>query len=124
MRFTPAWNYKRYCDGSRLGDEAVIAQAEVQIATLQEQLKSLQEALNKAGGRLGDGAKSIDPATLPGIVVDDTQAEKRGNWTLSQSVAGYVGENYLHSTELAASGRKKRRGNGPGITLGGVMGSG
>ena len=83
-------------------DEAIIEQAEVQIAALQAELKSLQGNLKKAGGRLGDGAKSIDPASLPGIVIDDTQAEKRGSWTSSQFVAGYVGEHYLHSTQRTA----------------------
>jgi len=84
-------------------DETLIAQSEASIATSQEELKSLRSMLSKAGGQPAGGAKSIDPTSLPGIVVDDTQAEKQGNWTVSQSVAGYVGENYVHAMEPAAS---------------------
>ena len=84
-------------------DETLIAQSEASIASLQEELKSLRSLLNKASGPVTGSAKSIDPASLPGIVVDDTQAEKHGNWTVSQSVAGYVGANYVHATEPSAS---------------------
>ncbi|MCB9940060.1 MAG: DUF1553 domain-containing protein [Planctomycetaceae bacterium] len=84
-------------------DEAVVEKVEAQVAALDGDLKALKAELSKIGGRPSNGVKSIDPASLPGIVVDDTQAEKRGNWTLSQSVAGYVGDNYLHSTETSAS---------------------
>jgi hypothetical protein len=84
-------------------DEALLAQSEASIAALQEELKPLRSMLSKASGQPPGGAKSIDPASLPGIVVDDTQAEKEGNWTVSQSVAGYVGENYVHSMDPTAS---------------------
>ncbi|MEX0819178.1 MAG: DUF1549 domain-containing protein, partial [Pirellulaceae bacterium] len=85
------------------GEEAILEQAEAEIAGLQTELESLQNRLKATGGKLGSGAKSIAPDALPGIVVDDTRAEKSGTWTSSQSVGGYVGESYLHSTEPAAS---------------------
>ena len=84
-------------------DEAIIASREAEIDVLNGELKSLRVALNKAGGQVAGSPKSIDPRSLPGIVVDDTQAEKQGNWTASQSIAGYVGEHYLHASEPTAS---------------------
>jgi hypothetical protein len=39
----------------------------------------------------------IDPATLPGLVVDDLQAVKRGKWTEGRGLKGYVGYHYLYA---------------------------
>jgi hypothetical protein len=38
----------------------------------------------------------LDAGKLPGIVVDDTQAEVSGPWSESSSVGGFVGARYLH----------------------------
>lgn len=38
----------------------------------------------------------VDPKGLPGVVLDDHQAELHGKWTHSASVAGSVGSGYLH----------------------------
>ncbi len=38
----------------------------------------------------------VDARKLPGIVVDDLQAKKIGNWRSSGSVGAFVGESYLH----------------------------
>lgn len=46
---------------------------------------------------------SIDPATLPGVVLDDSQAELTGNWDRSSSFKPHVGRGYLHDN---------RRGDG------------
>ena len=43
------------------------------------------------------GVKYIDPAALPGIVVDDTKAELVGKWTNGENLPGYVGERYLYA---------------------------
>jgi hypothetical protein len=37
-----------------------------------------------------------DPAKLPGIVVDDVQAEKIGTWIPSTHVSPYIGQGYIH----------------------------
>ena len=42
------------------------------------------------------GAMSIDPKTLPGIVLDDTQAELKGPWSRSSSFKPHIGTGYLH----------------------------
>ena len=42
------------------------------------------------------GAMSIDPKTLPGIVLDDSQAELKGPWTPSSNFKPHIGTGYLH----------------------------
>ena len=39
----------------------------------------------------------LDPETLPGVVVDDRQAEKEGPWTEGQGLKGFVGYGYLYA---------------------------
>jgi hypothetical protein len=39
---------------------------------------------------------SIDPKTLPGIVLDDSQAELKGPWSRSSNFKPYIGTGYLH----------------------------
>jgi len=40
--------------------------------------------------------KTIDIKRLPGVVVDDSEAKKSGDWSLSSSTPGFVGSAYLH----------------------------
>jgi hypothetical protein len=42
------------------------------------------------------GAMSIDPKTLPGIVLDDAQAELKGAWSRSSNFKPHIGTGYLH----------------------------
>jgi hypothetical protein len=42
------------------------------------------------------GAMSIDPKTLPGIVLDDAQAELKGPWSRSANFKPHIGTGYLH----------------------------
>ncbi len=44
----------------------------------------------------------LDPAELEGIVVDDKQADKTGDWTVGEGLKGYVGWNYLYTTKDAS----------------------
>ncbi|NND95813.1 MAG: FAD-dependent oxidoreductase, partial [Pirellulaceae bacterium] len=39
----------------------------------------------------------IDPAKLPGIVIDDSEAKKSAKWRPSISLEGFVGTNYLYA---------------------------
>lgn len=43
-----------------------------------------------------DGKTHINPKKLPGIVMDNPQSAREGNWGISSSVPGMVGLNYLH----------------------------
>jgi len=47
----------------------------------------------------------ISPESLPGIVVDDSQATKKGDWPTSTSLSGYVGSGYVHD-ENKLQGKK------------------
>jgi hypothetical protein len=48
----------------------------------------------------------LDPKTLPGTVIDDTQAEKQGKWTAGTGLKGYVGWSYLYAAgDSGASAR-------------------
>ncbi|MCC7418883.1 MAG: FAD-dependent oxidoreductase [Planctomycetaceae bacterium] len=61
--------------------------------------KQLGELLQNEGQILRWTAPAViglDPKKLPGLVVDDAQAEKKGEWLSSASVAGFVGPAYLH----------------------------
>jgi len=42
---------------------------------------------------------SIDPAKLPGIVLDDAQAELKGAWDRSAASKPHVGPGYLHDNK-------------------------
>ena len=42
---------------------------------------------------------SIDPKTLPGIVLDDSQAELKGEWAGSTNFKPHIGTGYLHDGE-------------------------
>jgi hypothetical protein len=42
------------------------------------------------------GANTLDPAKLAGVVVDDSKAEKVGDWTGSAAMGPFVGEGYVH----------------------------
>ena len=49
------------------------------------------------------GAAGIDPKSLPGIVLDDTQAELKGDWSHSSGFKPYIGASYLHDDKRGDS---------------------
>jgi hypothetical protein len=44
---------------------------------------------------------SIDPQTVPGIVLDDSQAELKGAWSRSSNFKPHIGTGYLHDDRRA-----------------------
>lgn len=70
-----------------------VAVQEVQYSALREQLLKDGQVLEYAQTTLGP--LSVDPKTLDGTLVDDSQARLRGNWTPSTSGSS-VGREYLH----------------------------
>lgn len=68
---------------------------DVDYATLAEQLLAEGQVLSFEGSPPQPRA-SIDLSKSPGIVVDDTQAERHGAWTASHATPGYVGSGYHH----------------------------
>ncbi len=47
----------------------------------------------------------LNPATLPGIVIDNADAELHGDWSDSGTLTGFVGEDYIYSSDAAATAR-------------------
>jgi hypothetical protein len=47
-----------------------------------------------ATATVGDGG--IDPAKLPGIVIDDSKAKLTGSWSSGEGIKGFVGRHYLY----------------------------
>lgn len=45
--------------------------------------------------------KFLDPATLPGVVVDDERAKLTGTWTAGEGLSGFVGDHYLYASRGA-----------------------
>lgn len=50
----------------------------------------------------------IDPKTLKGIVADDSQAEKTGDWIASSSTRGFIGTGYIHDGDKEKGAKKVR----------------
>lgn len=72
---------------------------DVPYASLRERLLADGQVLEyqgQAGGGLG-----LDPAKLPGVVVDDTKAVLHGSWQESHSAKGFVGDGYQHDGNSA-----------------------
>lgn len=42
------------------------------------------------------GVMNVDPKTLPGLVLDDSQAELKGQWSRSSGFKPHIGTGYLH----------------------------
>jgi hypothetical protein len=67
----------------------------VEYARLRERLLADKQVLEWTGPRTGSAA-GIDPKKLPGLVVDDSDAEKQGTWGHSSVIGGFIGAGYLH----------------------------
>jgi hypothetical protein len=39
---------------------------------------------------------ALDPKKMAGVVIDDIQATKKGSWGESATIAGFVGNGYIH----------------------------
>jgi len=87
--------------GHSAADAAALALArkqavqDVDYTTLAAQLRSEGQVLHFEGSQQRPDAV-IDPSQSPGIVVDDREAERSGNWIPSTATPGYVGVGYHH----------------------------
>jgi hypothetical protein len=73
---------------------------QVPIESLQEKLKAQKAVLSPEGlGGRAPSARRLDPTKLAGIVVDDAQATKTGDWKTSGVVGPFVGDGYLHDDD-------------------------
>jgi cytochrome c553 len=76
-------------------EAAVLAKHESAVAALQARIKELKGQTGKTTRRSG----AVAAKDLPGIVVDDTQALKVGEWKVSQATGAYVGSGYVHDLD-------------------------
>jgi hypothetical protein len=96
-------NVSSYVTQSLATDAQLAAQKDYQnkIASLTEELEQAKTKVASLGGDLKSTKKNskqriVAANSLPGIVVDNTQAKLTGTWTESQSVKQYVSAGYLH----------------------------
>ena len=87
-------------------EEAAIKDHEQRIAEAKQKLAAAKKALNQLTGANKANKQSIDAATLPGIVVDDTAGETVGAWMESTSIGGFVGKHYIHD-QTEGKGNKR-----------------
>jgi len=100
-----------------LGQSAATAAAlaiDARIAVQDVPYPKLCEQLLKGGqvleyrGTTPSSYTTVDPRKLPGVVVDDTEAELTGNWVESTARQPWVGEGYRHDGN-AADGKSTAR---------------
>ena len=76
------------------------------LASLEKRLKDAVNSFKALGGKdSNSNARSLDPLTLEGIVVDELGVIKKGNWKSSTHTPGYVGSGYHHD-DNAGKGNK------------------
>jgi hypothetical protein len=80
--------------------EAQLKKHEQAVATLQAKIAAAKKA---AGPKLASGVLAVKD--VPGIVVDDAQAKKVGEWMTSTFNKTYIGDGYLHDMN-AGKGEK------------------
>ena len=64
-------------------------------ATVRDTIITPIDALPEANSQ--GPLSGLDPAKLPGVVVDDRQAQRQGHWTETKNLKGYVGDGYLYA---------------------------
>ena len=69
---------------------------EEKLAELNKKLASLKDELRDIGGANLRKKNSIAVTDLPGIVIDDSAAQRVGNWKASMLVKPFIGEGYVH----------------------------
>ncbi|NBV23180.1 MAG: DUF1553 domain-containing protein [Proteobacteria bacterium] len=79
------------------GEDKQYVEHDKAVAKLTASIKTAKESANKAVAKkatLPSGA--LDAKVLAGVVVDDAQAKKVGDWTGSRSTKTFIGDGYLH----------------------------
>lgn len=77
-------------------DELRLQSHEKEIAAVTTKIAELKDRLRDFGGAELRSRKSIKPSDLPGLVVDDSEAMKVGEWTVSKSYGPFIGDSYVH----------------------------
>src|SRR5262249_34660234 len=75
---------------------AALKKHDAAVAELKKKIALAKEAETKGNPTAVAGTGILKPTDLPGIVIDDSQAKKVGDWTKSQFSGNYIGDGYLH----------------------------
>lgn len=76
-------------------EEAAFAEHEARLAALTAERDAAQRRVNAAGEAL-EGPAVLQPAGLPGVVIDDQEAKAVGAWHVSKHSGRYIGAGFLH----------------------------
>jgi hypothetical protein len=89
---------------------AIDAKMPVQAVSIERLTSKLAEqgSILSPIGLNGAGARGIDGTKLPGVVVDDAQATRVGDWSPSTATSPFVGEGYLHDGGKADGSARAR----------------
>jgi hypothetical protein len=89
---------------------AIDAKVPVQAVSIERLASKLadQRSILSPMGLAGAGARGIDRTKLLGVVVDDAQATRVGDWSASASTTPFVGEGYLHDGGKADGSARAR----------------
>jgi hypothetical protein len=86
--------------------ENVLREHEKRVAALQQEIATLKARVAKTAKPANPNMPTVRAVVdLPGIVVDDTQAKKVGEWKSSTFSGSYVGTGYIHD-DNAKKGEK------------------
>jgi hypothetical protein len=102
IRVEPTWMTIGHSAGvaAALAAKSGSAVQDVPYAALRERLLAQGQALDLLPiPEVSRPAAGIDPAKLPGIVIDDRSAKKEGVWQASTNFHPYIGTGYVHDGE-------------------------
>ena len=80
--------------------EAQIASHEKAVSALETEIGLLKDNLRDVGGLNLRKKKSLSVKDLPGIVVDDSEAQKVGDWKVSSRYPPFIGGGYTHDMNV------------------------
>ncbi len=81
---------------------AKVKDHETAVAALRDQVRLAKDAEKKTGQAVAT-AGSLAPADLPGIVLDDAQAKRVGEWRPSKFSGNYIGDGYVYDDRSTKS---------------------
>ncbi|QDT56452.1 Xanthan lyase precursor [Caulifigura coniformis] len=92
-------------------EQAVLESHAQEMAAVQKQMSALEPELKKmrSTAALPEAGKPHivdDPLSLPGVVVDDSNAEVTGDWISSGFLKSYVGSGYVHDGRTGMGEKK------------------
>lgn len=76
--------------------ELALQELEKKSKQLESRIATIKDDLRDAGGLNLRKAKNLSPRDLPGIIVDDSEALKVGDWKSSSRFPPFIGGGYLH----------------------------